>query len=171
MQKNDMSVLSVLSVWRFIDQSTRQIEQRNKGNWQNWQNWLFKFLLFINLFYRTSLYRALSKLMARGELSFRIYSRSAWSPRPPSLFLATRARLTFRFSKPKVNWLLHISESCAESKTNYTLYNILYLIINLCRAFEIESYALSQTKHICTFGQRIVIDRSGMIVPCGPTRQ
>ena len=30
MQKNDMSVLSVLSVWRFIDQFTRQIEQIRK---------------------------------------------------------------------------------------------------------------------------------------------
>jgi hypothetical protein len=39
----------------------------------------------------------------------RVHSRSASPPRTLTLFLTTRVRLTFRFSKPKVNWLFHIT--------------------------------------------------------------
>ena len=52
-------------------------------------------MVFCNKYSNMSSYKHLLTLMMGGELSFRIYSRSTWSP----------DRLPF--SKPKVNWLLH----------------------------------------------------------------
>ena len=45
-------------------------------------------MVFCYKYSNMSSYKHLLTLMAGGEFSFRIYSRSAWSPRPPSLFEA-----------------------------------------------------------------------------------
>ncbi len=62
-------------------------------------------------------------------------SRSVWSPRPPSLFLTTRVRLTFRFSKPKVNWLLH---------PVMVLFYIAFLHVSAC-SFSIQACSFNHT--------------------------